>query len=359
MTGPVIVASAAWYAERAMLGAVVRQPELATGTAPLTVEEFGSPEHAAVWTAVLGVQGESGQVRDPADVALAPAVPARVLQNATVVAEAVESRRFSETDVVHPRRLMHEVLAAAPSNIFDVAMYEVVVREAAGRRRLDGLGLRPAAASGGITGDLGAAAMTSQELADRKRVLSNVYREAREESRSHAGPGSTPASNLADPTTPLPKRLVDRQEAVLIRAMLADPAARERNLLELFQPEDFGLAKHASAWRAMQIAFERHGQLRPITVAWESEKLSTLTALSVMELTAMTREPPSDLALAVVVVARAAWTRYNDVPARVRAGDDTAPHARADRLPHNTAGPADQRRRAATEHGSAAVVSRN
>src|SRR5690349_3431724 len=114
MTGPVIVASAVWHAERAVLGSAVKQPELATGAAALKVEEFTYPEHAAVWAAVLGVQRESGRVPDPADVALEPAVPTRVQANAEVVAEAVESRRFSQTDVVNPRRLMHEVLAAAP-----------------------------------------------------------------------------------------------------------------------------------------------------------------------------------------------------------------------------------------------------
>lgn len=357
MTGPVIVASAAWYAERAVLGAVVRRPELAAGKAVLTVEEFAHPEHAAVWAAVLGLRREAEHVSGPADVALAPAAVGRVLDNAAVVSEALVSRRFSETDVVHPSRLLHELIAAAPSNIFEVALYERIVREAAVRRRLDELGLRPASADTGITLDISAASHTSQESADRKRVLGGVYRSARQQIHgAHLGVG--PAPDLADPTTPLPKRLVDRHENVLIRAMLTDPAARERNLLELFQPGDFGSPKHVAAWRAMQIVSERQDLLTPITVAWESEKISP-GALTVVELTAMTREPPGEIEQAIVVVARAAWTRYNDVPGLpgARAGDDTMPHVVVDRGPHNVSSPVDQeRKRAATVHAPAAAI---
>jgi hypothetical protein len=359
VTGPVIVASAAWYAERAVLGAVVRRPELATGSDVLAVEEFAHPEHAAVWAAVLGLQREAEHVSGPDDVALAPAALGRVLDNAAVVSEALVSRRFSETDVVHPSRLMYELIAVAPSNIFEVALYARIVREAAARRRLDELGLRPASADTDISRDISAGSLTSQEIADRKRVLGDVYRSARQQIRA-AHLGVSPASDLADPTTPLPRRLVERQEYVLIRAMLIDPAARERNLLELFQPGDFGLAKCVAAWRAMQIVSERQDLLTPITVAWEAEKLSP-GALTVVELTAMTREPPRELEQAIVVVARAAWTRYNDAPGLpgARTGEDPTPHAVADHGPHNVASPVDQeRKRTATTRGPAATTIR-
>jgi hypothetical protein len=295
MTEPSIAMSAAWYAEQAVLGAAVSRPEmLGTGDALLNATEFADVQHALLWNAIVELQPAPDRPGGQAGLDLAPAAIGQVMNNAAVL--GVEARRGISTDVPDLNQVLVEAVKAAPTNFYEIAVYHRIVREAAGRRVLEVLDLRAAPSDVVTAADAGYSSPTAQEVADRKRALSNMYKQAR------------PAADPVAPTTPLPAGLVVRQERVLIRAVLTDAKVREQGLLEVFQPEDFTSGEHATIWRFMQIAQEHDKLVTPITVAWAAEKVSP-GELTVSQLTRLPREPPGGVVAATAVVARVAWMR--------------------------------------------------
>jgi hypothetical protein len=298
--------SAAWYAERALLGALLHQPDrLDQVVTWLRPEDFWDPAHRAVFATVAGLH-DAGELPSVDDTRV-------ITQNVLAVRDAMESHRFSATGTGIARDLLPELFRdGAGLTEPQYTRYGQMVLDMSARRQIEAWGVLLERAAGPdmtVDDDLTALHQTHDAVMNN---LADLDAQARRSTGQVIKRLAEPAGPvpIALPSTPLPSTLIEQAERRVINAVLAgDPTWRESGLLQRLRPEDFaGNPAHAATWQAIQSLAGRGHPIDPITVAWQTELIpdGEQSALPAAALMAMREPPTGDVARAISTVARSA-----------------------------------------------------
>ncbi|MEU3628343.1 DnaB-like helicase N-terminal domain-containing protein [Amycolatopsis coloradensis] len=319
-------------AERAVVGALLNRPDrLADVQAWLQPHDFADPDLRAVYSALQGLHRQ-GRLRSVSESELVGADRSPDTRDAIIhnvfeikvgVLEGAEAHaaRFSS--------LLTELYRATPPSATPQhARYGRMVLESSARRQIEqwSLQMQSVVATGeNVSGTSTVAALQQSDIALRED-LSGI----RAQMDRHAGRGRLdtvdpvqPRQTPAPPAVPPPPTLVERSELRMIGAALREPRPE---LLERFEPQDFTSSPaHANTWRAiLALASTRPPTpIDPITVAWETEKLSARfgEGLPGDDLMILASHPPgavNDSTISVVIQA-SLYQRAQEASAVMRA----------------------------------------
>jgi replicative DNA helicase len=238
------------YAEQALLGALLLDPEQLAQTEGLLPEHFRSPAHRAVYAAMRTLTPPEPDVHRTEPVWI-NAVLARAIEEAPGVSAAY----------------LHTCIGACPRPQH-AASYAEMVRADHARRTLLEHAVRWEQSATDTT--LPDPITTVAEQAD---VLARFVDELATRTASH--PGSLPRTPLpADPPRERTEEALEEE-----RLFLATAIDRADGLKELpLRAEDFVLPLHGQLYQCLTALTSRGQDVDPITVLWEAQHRGLLTS---------------------------------------------------------------------------------
>ncbi|WP_406463307.1 replicative DNA helicase [Streptomyces sp. NBC_01622] len=285
------------YAEQALLGALLLEPDRLADTEPLIAHDFDSHAHAALFTAIRTLPPP-----DPADHAKDTAWLNAVLEHARPHAPGLNTS-YLHTLIQFCPRSQH---AAAYARMIRADNARRVLRAHAERlaSTASDPGLpNPAAATLGMADDIG-------------RVLDALA------AQFAPHPGSFPRTALP-PDVPRQASEEDLDEERLLLATATAYPAEVRQMRWLTEA-DFLLPLHAALWQSITALVHRGGMVDPITVLDEAQHRGLLTAsITPKELMALVSTPAgSPEYWGEKILGRALLARAQTVAARITAYTD-------------------------------------
>ncbi|MFG3348644.1 DnaB-like helicase N-terminal domain-containing protein [Streptomyces sp. NPDC048018] len=239
-----------YYAEQALLGAVLLQPALLPLLAELSASAFDSPSHAAVFAAM----------RDVPIPEAATALAGLDWLNAVLVKARQQAPGLTPS-------YMHTLISACPQPQHALA-YAVVIRAESARRTIR------------LHAEQLARAATDTTVPDRARhtltaadTLARHLDQLAERFPSHA----RPLPRTPHPPAPQPAEGNDAQEAE--QWLLASAVSRPEQLrgMRWLTADDFLNPLHACLWQCVTALAHRGDPVDPVTVLWEGQQRGLLS----------------------------------------------------------------------------------
>jgi len=302
--------SAVWLAERALLGALLHNPHRTTELNPwLHAHDFADPAHQAIYTTIGGLH-DAGQLHPTNRSTPQDGQRHAITQNVLAVRDALRTQRGTAgVEYIGYDQLVELYQAGSAATTAQYIRYGRMILETSIRRQLHTWAIHLEHAVTAETDH------TPLPRAATTRQLAALTTQALQPNELAINPLATsPPPNILDtPPAQLPSKLVERAERHLIHAVIADPHPRHTSLLELLHPEDFvASTAHANTWRAIQTLARRGDPIDPVTVASETEPLTSDPSqrLAARDLATMRTPPHGDTHRAIATVARSALTNH-------------------------------------------------
>ncbi|MFI0743030.1 DnaB-like helicase N-terminal domain-containing protein [Streptomyces sp. NPDC021100] len=242
---------AVYYAEQALLGALVLEPNRLQTLTALTPDHFGDPAHSALFAAMRQVPAPVAEVhrREPAWL------------NAVLVAARGEAAGLTAS-------YLHTLVDACPWPQH-AAAYARMVRADHARRSLRMHAERLAQATTDTTGPNPTVTVLA-EADTLTRFLDDLA------GRFPPHPGSLPRTLLPSLAPRGRSEEALSEEQLLLAAATTRPD--ELKTMRWLQGDDFALPLHGALFRALTALAHRGDPVDPVTVLWEAQHHGLLTA---------------------------------------------------------------------------------
>ncbi|KUM99923.1 replicative DNA helicase [Streptomyces yokosukanensis] len=283
-----------YYAEQALLGALLLEPRGLADTGTLTAGHFDNHNHAALFTAIRTLPAP-----DPADHAKDTAWLNKVLEHSQPHARGLSAS------------YVHGLIQFCPQSKH-VAAYARMIRADHARRTLRLHAERLALTATDTTRPDPAAATLVQADA-LGRVLDDLA------SQFAPHPGSLPRTPTAPVAAQQGSEEALDEERLLLATATAHPA--ELKNMRWLQPDDFTLPLHVTVWQCLTALVHNGEPVDPVTVLWEAQHRGLLTgSLAPSDLIALVSTPAgSPEHWGERVLQRALLARAFDVATRITA----------------------------------------
>ncbi|MFF7438957.1 DnaB-like helicase N-terminal domain-containing protein [Streptomyces sp. NPDC008122] len=276
-----------YYAEQALLGALLLRPEHLPQADGLEGDAFSHPAHGALFAAMRTVR--------------APGRPSPPDGLDWLRAVLEEARR--EAPVLTPAHL-HLLISACPRTEHAGA-YAAMVRSGHARRsiRIHAEALAQAAQAVTVPDRTAHVLAAADALARHLDTFSRTV---------PAHPGSLPRTPLPPPSVSPQDDEAEDQERMLLASAVSGPASVGQ--MRWLAPEDFTDPLHAGLWQCVSALAHRGEPLDPVTVMWEAQHRGLLaagvTAADLVVLLSTAALPPEHWGLQIVERALLARARH-------------------------------------------------
>ncbi|MGW4289680.1 DnaB-like helicase N-terminal domain-containing protein [Streptomyces sp. NPDC004673] len=264
-----------YYAERALLGALLLEPLRLSEVTRISSASFSRPAHAAVFTAILAVPppderkhpgprpGGRRSWRDAPD-------PQEKSESVVWLGKILDAGRQSVRGVTAPD--LHDMIQSCPAPRHISAYARIVEAEHARRRlRTAARQLTHTARDRTLPAPLSSVFAAADALADTLDDLAACF---------PPHPGSVPRTP-ASPASPAADRIAEEDVVVAAeeeRMLLATATAHPEHVQEMrwLSAEDFTYPLHAGLWQCLTALVRRGEAVDPVTVLWEAQQRGLL-----------------------------------------------------------------------------------
>ncbi|MGW4441918.1 DnaB-like helicase N-terminal domain-containing protein [Streptomyces sp. NPDC004682] len=267
-----MVPQVVYYAERALLGALLLEPHRLSEVTGISPDSFSQPAHAAVFTAIRAVPPPDerkhpgprpGGHRSWRD---APA-PQEKAESVVWLGKILDTGRQSVRGLTAPD--LHDMIQSCPAPCHISAYARIMEAEHARRRlRTAAQQLTHTARDRTLPDTVSSAFTAADALADTLNDLA---------ARFPPHPGSLPRT----PASPASDRAAEEHLVVAAeeeRMLLATATAHPEQVQEMrwLSADDFTHPLHAGLWQCLTALVRRKEAVDPVTVVWEAQQRGLL-----------------------------------------------------------------------------------